>query len=78
MTLLLIRDVYVFPSYLRFWLVVPYKPEGYVPPGACLGPSLMDPRLFGNLFRTDGAGATFAVVPVNGGGYNPRNQWHGI
>src|SRR6266702_1622931 len=73
-------DEYVTPSFLR-WL---YNTLGYVAtavdrnrPGIAgfLGkyPSPDDLKLFMDEFRTDGADATFAVVEINGGGYDSDN-----
>ncbi|KAF8264279.1 subtilisin-like protein [Lactarius quietus] len=74
----------VVPSDLRSL----YKTENYVPSAAGRnvlgtvgygrggnypGPSLADLRMFMDLYRTDGVDATFTLVQLNGGTYNPSN-----
>jgi len=74
------RDEFVTPSFLRRL----YKTKGYVPTvagqnmlgiGAFLRqyPSPDDLRIFMNEFRTDGADATYRVVRIHGGEYDPNN-----
>jgi len=78
------RDEYVTvtPSFLRRL----YKTMDYVPAAAgqnMLGiagfleqyPSPYDLRIFMNEYRADGADATYYVVPVNGGGYDPNKPY---
>ncbi|KAH8989921.1 peptidase S8/S53 domain-containing protein [Lactarius hatsudake] len=71
----------VAPSYMR-WL---YNTMGYVPKAAdrnVLGivgfkgdyPSPQDLELFMEEFRTDGEDATFTVLQINGGGYDPAGE----
>ncbi|KAH9033857.1 subtilisin-like protein [Lactarius hengduanensis] len=73
------RAEYVTPSYLR-WL---YKTSGYVPKATdrnALGigaygkqyPSPQDLAAFMVEYRTDGEDATFDVVQINGGKFNPN------
>ncbi|KAH8993849.1 subtilisin-like protein [Lactarius hatsudake] len=77
-TLLSSRDQYVTPSFLRTF----YKTSSYVPlaPGwnmlgvaGYLGdwPSPDDLREFMNQFRSDATDATYRVVQIKGGGYDP-------
>ncbi|KAH9056343.1 subtilisin-like protein [Lactarius vividus] len=80
-TVLSNRDqYYVTPSFLRSF----YKTSSYVPLAAdqnMLGvtgyigdyPSLDDLRQFMNEYRSDATSATYSVVQINGGGYNPSN-----
>ncbi|KAF8266373.1 peptidase S8/S53 domain-containing protein [Lactarius quietus] len=79
-TLLSSRDEDIAPSDLRSL----YKTENYVPAAAgrnVLGtvgyggktPSLTDLMMFMNLYRTDGVDATFTLVQLNGGTYDPSN-----
>ncbi|KAF8264277.1 peptidase S8/S53 domain-containing protein [Lactarius quietus] len=79
-TLLSSRAGYTSPPDLRSL----YNTENYVPAAAgrnVLGtvgyggstPSMMDLRAFMNLYRTDGADATFTLVQLNGGTYDPNN-----
>ncbi|KAH9011594.1 subtilisin-like protein [Lactarius pseudohatsudake] len=79
-TVLSSRDQYSTPSFLRAF----YKTSTYVPLAAgwnMLGvagylgdwPSLDDLRLFMNQFRFDASDATYRVVQIEGGGYNPNN-----
>ncbi|KAH9030898.1 subtilisin-like protein [Lactarius pseudohatsudake] len=79
-TVLSSRDQYVTPSFLRTF----YKTSTYVPLAAgwnMLGdagylgswPSLDDLRLFMNQYRFDATDATYRVVQIKGGGYNPNN-----
>jgi tripeptidyl-peptidase-1 len=74
------RDEMVTPSDLRSL----YKTTSYVPAavsqnvlgiGGFLGvnPSPNDLIIFMNEYRTDGADATYSVIGLNGGGYNPNN-----
>ncbi|KAH9035676.1 subtilisin-like protein [Lactarius hengduanensis] len=74
------RGLVFTPSYLR-WL---YKRLGYVPTAVdrnAIGiasymmqyPSPQDLKYFMTEFRTDGEDATYTVLPVNGGGYDPRH-----
>ncbi|KAH9035165.1 subtilisin-like protein [Lactarius deliciosus] len=74
------RDQYVTPSFLR-WL---YKTSRYVPLATdrnVLGvagylrdyPSPDDLREFMNEYRSDATSATYSVVKIKGGGYDPRN-----
>ncbi|KAH9029519.1 subtilisin-like protein [Lactarius pseudohatsudake] len=79
-TVLSSRVQYATPSFLRAF----YKTSTYVPLAASwnmlgvagyLGdwPSLDDLRLFMNQFRFDASDATYRVVQIEGGGYNPNN-----
>ncbi|KAF8267520.1 subtilisin-like protein [Lactarius quietus] len=83
-TLLSSRDENVLPSDLRSL----YNTENYVPAAAgrnvlgtvgysnsgnYLGPSMVDLRMFMSLYRTDGVDATFTLVQLNGGTYDPSN-----
>ncbi|KAH9018608.1 subtilisin-like protein [Lactarius hengduanensis] len=79
-TVLSSRDQYATPSFLRSL----YKTSTYVPLAAgwnMLGvagylgdwPSLVDLRIFMNQYRSDAADATYRVVQIEGGGYNPNN-----
>ncbi|KAH9056341.1 subtilisin-like protein [Lactarius vividus] len=80
-TVLSIRDQYhVTPTFLRWF----YKTSGYVPLAAdrnVLGvagyigdwPSPFDLRQFMDQYRSDATSATYSVVQINGGGYNPSN-----
>ncbi|KAH9010010.1 subtilisin-like protein [Lactarius hengduanensis] len=79
-TVLSSRDKYVTPSFLRTF----YKTSTYVPLAAgwnMLGiagyhgdwPNLDDLRQFMNRYRFDATDATYRVVQIKGGGYNPNN-----
>ncbi|KAH8990959.1 subtilisin-like protein [Lactarius akahatsu] len=79
-TVLSRRDQYVTPSSLRWF----YKTSGYVPLASgrnMLGvagylgdwPSPDDLREFMNRYRSDAMSATYRVVQINGGGYDPSN-----
>ncbi|KAF8267194.1 Pro-kumamolisin, activation domain-containing protein [Lactarius quietus] len=80
-TLLSRNDGDIFPSVLRSL----YKTETYIPTaagrnvlgtvgyGGGTGPSLMDLRIFMNIFRAEGVDATLTVVQLNGGTYDPSN-----
>ncbi|KAH9029514.1 subtilisin-like protein [Lactarius pseudohatsudake] len=79
-TVLSYRHQYVTPSFLRTL----YKTSTYVPSAAgwnMLGvagylgdwPSPDDLRLFMNQYRFDATDATYRVVQIEGGGYNPNN-----
>ncbi|KAH9018944.1 subtilisin-like protein [Lactarius pseudohatsudake] len=79
-TVLSSRDKYVTPSFLRTF----YKTSTYVPLAAgwnLLGiagyhgdwPNLDDLRQFMNRYRFDATDATYRVVQIKGGGYNPNN-----
>ncbi|KAH9015095.1 subtilisin-like protein [Lactarius pseudohatsudake] len=79
-TVLSRRDQYVTPSFLRSF----YKTSSYVPLAAdrnVLGvtgylndwPSPDDLRQFMNQYRSDATSATYTVVEIKGGGYNPSN-----
>ncbi|KAH9170391.1 subtilisin-like protein [Lactarius sanguifluus] len=79
-TVLSRRDHYVTPSFLRTL----YKTSSYVPLAPernMLGvagylsdwPSLDDLREFMNVYRSDAMSATYRVVQINGGGYDPSN-----
>ncbi|KAH9056347.1 subtilisin-like protein [Lactarius vividus] len=79
-TVLSSRDQYVTPSFLRSF----YKTSTYVPLAGdrnVLGvvgyrddyPSPDDLRQFMNRFRSDATSATYSVVQIKGGGYNPRH-----
>ncbi|KAF8258987.1 subtilisin-like protein [Lactarius quietus] len=81
-TLLSSRDEDIVPSFLRSL----YKTENYIPAAAGRnvlgtvgfretypGPSIADLRTFMNLYRTDGVDATFTLVQLNGGGYDPSS-----
>ncbi|KAF8264268.1 subtilisin-like protein [Lactarius quietus] len=83
-TLLSSRAEYVSPSDLRsLYKTEKYVPVaagrnvlgtvGYGPSGSYTGPSLVDLRIFMNLYRTDGVDATFTLVQLNGGGYDLSN-----
>ena len=71
-------DNYVEPEYLRW----PYYSIGYVPRSTnrnMIGvtgyhgeyPSPTDLRLFIEKYRPDGLSATYSVIQINGGGYDP-------
>ncbi|KAH9160524.1 subtilisin-like protein [Lactarius sanguifluus] len=79
-TVLSSRDQYVTPSFLRSF----YKTSSYVPLAAgwnLLGiagylgdwPSLDDLTQFMNRYRSDATSATYRVVQIKGGGYDPSN-----
>ncbi|KAH9015093.1 subtilisin-like protein [Lactarius pseudohatsudake] len=79
-TVLSRRDQYVTPSFLRSL----YKTSSYVPLAAgrnVLGvvgylndwPSPDDLRQFMNQYRSDATSATYSVVQIKGGGYDPSN-----
>ncbi|KAH9168520.1 subtilisin-like protein [Lactarius sanguifluus] len=79
-TVLSSRDQYVTPSFLRSF----YKTSRYVPLAAdqnVLGiaayqadyPSPDDLRRFMNQYRFDATSATYSVVKIKGGGYDPSN-----
>ncbi|KAH9030906.1 subtilisin-like protein [Lactarius pseudohatsudake] len=79
-TVLSSRDKYVTPSFLRTF----YKTSTYVPLAAgwnMLGiagyhgdwPNLDDLRQFMNRYRFDATDATYRVVQIKGGEYNPNN-----
>ncbi|KAH9029489.1 subtilisin-like protein [Lactarius pseudohatsudake] len=79
-TVLSHRDQYVTPSFLRWF----YKTSNYVPSAVdhnvlgvvgLLGdyPNPDDLRQFMNEFRFDATSATYSVVQIKGGGYNPSN-----
>ncbi|KAH9018849.1 subtilisin-like protein [Lactarius pseudohatsudake] len=79
-TVLSSRDKYVTPSFLRTF----YKTSTYVPLAAgwnMLGiagyhgdwPNLDDLSQFMNRYRFDATDATYRVVQIKGGGYNPNN-----
>ncbi|KAH9056340.1 subtilisin-like protein [Lactarius vividus] len=79
-TVLSSRDQDATPAFLR-WL---YKTSRYVPLATdrnMLGvagylsdwPSLDDLRQFMSEYRSDATSATYRVVQINGGGYNPSN-----
>ncbi|KAH9029487.1 subtilisin-like protein [Lactarius pseudohatsudake] len=79
-TVLSHRDQYVTPSFLRWF----YKTSRYVPLAAdrnvlgvvgLLGdyPNPDDLRQFMNEFRFDATSATYSVVQIKGGGYDPSN-----
>ncbi|KAH9035433.1 subtilisin-like protein [Lactarius hengduanensis] len=79
-TVLSSRDQYMTPSFLRWF----YKTSSYVPSAVdhnVLGvagflgdyPNPDDLRQFMNEYRFDATSATYSVVQVKGGGYDPSN-----